>query len=86
MSRRRLGRLVRALVPVVLFLLVGCVSDFPNAIRNDEGEPIRLPTIVDIVTDPDMTDEQKRDALRAEGVPEDLIDLLIEQAGQLPPL
>ncbi len=69
---------------LALALLVGCVSDFPNAIRNDEGEPIRLPTIVGIVTDDALTDEQKREALRVEGVDEDLIDLLIQQADQLP--
>jgi hypothetical protein len=63
--------------------LCGCGSppqtDFPNALTGPDGEVILFDDVSSIINDADLSDDEKRDALRALGLEDEkLIDALIE--------
>lgn len=52
--------------------------EFSNQVRDADGRPILLEDVAAIVDDADLSDDQKRDALRALGVEDEtLIDALL---------
>ena len=54
------------------------VPDFPHQIIGTDGSPITLIEVEVIVNDPDLNDDEKRDALRELGVEDEkLIDALL---------
>jgi hypothetical protein len=66
----------------VLAALASCGAppaiDYPNVIRTPEGRPIVLENISAIVDDPDLSDDEKREALRELGIEdEELIDAFL---------
>jgi hypothetical protein len=67
---------------VATFALGGCgipaQTDFPNALTGPDGEAILFDDVSEILSDPDLTDDEKRDALRLLGLEDEkLIDALI---------
>jgi len=53
-------------------------TELANPETGDNGEPLDLDAIRDITTDTNLTDPEKRDALRDMGIlDEDLVDALI---------
>jgi hypothetical protein len=53
-------------------------AEFPHSVIGVDGEPILLDDIEAIVNDADLTDEEKRDELRALGLEDEkLIDALL---------
>ena len=51
---------------------------FANAITDPNGNPVTLEQISEIARDPDLSDDEKRQALRDLGIEdEDLIDILL---------
>ena len=75
-------RCPRSLASFVLAaMLCGCtatITTFPNQLRDDSGRPILLDEVEMIVNDDDLTDDEKRDALRDLGLEdEELIDALL---------
>ena len=73
------------LVPALLAaaLAGGCGwpqrTDFPNALTGPDGQPIVFDDVRDVLTNDDLSDEEKREALRELGIEDErLIDALIE--------
>jgi hypothetical protein len=65
-----------------LAALPGCgiptPTSFPHALTNEAGEPIFLEDVEDVVTDDELSDAEKRDALRELGIEDEkLIDALL---------
>jgi hypothetical protein len=61
-------------------LLTGGCPPTENVLTDPAGQSIRLTAIDRITSDPDLTEEQKRQGLRALGVTDQLlIDLLIRE-------
>ncbi len=53
-------------------------TEFPDALTNSNGEVISLDDVSNITSDPSLSDDEKRDALRALGIEDErLIDALI---------
>ena len=53
--------------------------DFPNALTGPNGEAILFDDVSNILSDPDLSDDEKRDALRVLGLEDEkLIDALVE--------
>ena len=74
MKRHLLTRLVGALLGAIL----GCSSGFESALRDADGNSIRLDDILRIVTNEDFSEDQKRDSLEALGITdENLIEFLL---------
>ena len=70
------------LLALATIALCGCTvpaqTDFPNAITGPNGEVILFDDVRAILSDPDLSDDEKRDALRTLGLEdEQLIDALI---------
>ena len=60
--------------------MAACAAPYDDALVAENGDQIRLVSIERIVSDPDLTEEQKREALEGLGITdEDLIDLLIDE-------
>ena len=80
---RRVGRTVGLLLAVLLAISVyGCVLPPYEYVLEANGQSIRLTTITQIVTDPDLSEEQKKERLRNLGIEdEELIELLIGESG-----
>lgn len=54
-------------------------TDFPNALTNADGQPILFDDVREILSDDDLTDDQKRQALRDLGIEDErLIEALVE--------
>ena len=73
----------RLLSNLVALVLSGCgtasQTDFPNALRNSDGEVILFDDVSAILSDTDLSDDEKRSALRALGLEDErLIDALLE--------
>lgn len=70
---------------LVVALLAGACgfstrTDFPNALRDAEGNAIVFDDIRDIANDLDLSDSEKREALRELGIEDEkLIDVLLQQ-------
>lgn len=81
--RTRLGHalLCLAIVGLPAAALAGCTAaptSFPSQILGADGEPILLDAVEDIVNDADLTDDEKREQLRALGLEdEELIEALL---------
>ena len=57
----------------------GSRTDFPHALTGPDGEVILLDDVSDILSDPALSDDEKREALRTLGLEDErLIDALIE--------
>ncbi len=55
-----------------------CQPSYPNAVRDENGQPVRRVEINDILNDTTLSDDQKRQALADLGITDPaLIDLLI---------
>ena len=72
-----------AVVALSAFALCGCGvparTDFPNALTGPDGEVILFDDVSSILNDLDLSDDEKRDALRVLGLEDErLIDALIE--------
>ena len=64
-------------------LLAGCGAaprtDFPNALTNQDGQVILFDDVGEILSNPELSDDQKRQALRDLGLEDErLIDALLE--------
>ncbi len=60
--------------------LAGCEPPYDYVLRDNNGQPIRVEAVTDVLTDPDLTEQEQREALRALGIAnENLIDVLIRQ-------
>lgn len=75
-------RVLPAALICVAVLTTGCgtsvVPDFPLQLMGADGTRITLEEVEEIVNDPDLTDEGKREALRTLGIgDEKLIDALL---------
>lgn len=58
---------------------VAARTDFPNALRDAEGNVILFDDVRDILNDTNLSDDEKRTALRELGLEDErLIDALIE--------
>ena len=89
-GERRRAWLARALfivVFVLLFASAGCEvltyerTDFPNAMVGADGQDIVLDDIMEIVNDPDLDDDAKRQALHDLGLEdEDLLETFVPQS------
>ena len=71
------------LFALATFALCGCGvparTDFPNAITGPNGEAILFDDVSDILADPDLSVDEKREALRELGLEDErLIDALVE--------
>lgn len=54
-------------------------TEFPNALTGPDGQPILFDDVSDILTDTELSDDEKREALRELGIEdENLIDALID--------
>ena len=80
----RFGRFVTAFVFSVVFLLTapgGCgvpPTFFPHALTNEQGDPILLEDVDDILSDDTLSEDEKRAALRDLGIEDEkLIDALL---------
>ncbi len=65
------------------FALFGCgvpaQTDFPNALTGPNGEAILFDDVSDILSDSELSDDEKREALRTLGLEDEkLIDALVE--------
>ena len=72
---------------VLAFLLStaisGCLMPPFNFVLTDDGQSVRMSTILSILSDSNLSEYQKEEELRNLGiVDEDLINLLIVQLGQ----
>lgn len=80
------GRRWSNLIAPALFLLAtiaGCgvptTTFYPNALTDEQGNPILLEDVEEIVNDDELTESEKRDALRDLGIEDEkLIDALLE--------
>ena len=86
-GRAWLARGLLILVFVLLFASAGCGiltyerSDFPEAFVGADGAPILLDRVMEIVDDPALDDDEKRQGLRDLGIEdEDLLDALLARA------
>jgi len=84
MMTRCHSRLLLLGLTVLLSVSAGCevftsrLLDFPNAETGEEGQIYLLDDLRDIATDPDMTEEEKREAYAALGIEdEDLLAALL---------
>lgn len=94
LSRTRLGgnpfprSRPRVIFMCLLFMLSGLAAfpgcgvptptSFPHALTNEAGEPILLEEVEEIVTDSQLSDAEKRSALRELGIEDEkLIDALL---------
>lgn len=85
MSARTIQRrLVTGCLAGMLAGVAGCGTltarrvDFPTAETGEEGQVYVLDDLRDIATDPDLTEDEKREAFRDLGIEdEDLIDALL---------
>ena len=70
---------VLALALAVCIIGSGCGSPPYNDVLLDaEGDPIRAEAVLNIINDPDLTEEEQRQALRDLGITDDqVIDLLL---------
>lgn len=68
---------LRAAVGLTFVLVEGCgvspTTDFPNSLRNTNGQVIVVEDVQDIVNDPDLSDDDKRAALRNLGLQDDAL-------------
>jgi len=85
--RRALPSIRRTGAPAALAALLlaiglwGCMAlpvfqpgtEFPNALIGPDGSEIHLATLTQIVNDPDLDDEQKRDLLEELGIEDESI-------------
>lgn len=81
--RRREG-ICRSLAMVLIatiFVVEGCTAPYPDAVLNSDGQSIRLSDIGQILSQTDLSEDQKKDALRALGITdEELLNVLVTQA------
>jgi hypothetical protein len=80
--RHRAGILVSlaAVVAVAITWFAGCAAPYPNALRDGSGNEIRFSEISPILYSTDLTEDQKKEALRNLGITdEELINLLLAQ-------
>jgi len=53
-------------------------SSYPHALTNEQGQPILLDDVTDVLDDDSLSDGEKRDALRDLGIEDEkLIDALV---------
>jgi hypothetical protein len=58
--------------------LYGCSPPYPNVLYDAEGQPVQLEEVDQIISDTELSEDEKRDALRNLGVTdESLIEALI---------
>lgn len=77
--------LTGVLAVLLLLLPAGCPAPNPFAVRGPNGEIIRREYIDPIINDADLTDEEKRQALRDIGITDEgLIEFLIRTASAAP--
>ncbi|MHC4441650.1 MAG: hypothetical protein ACYTF1_06750 [Planctomycetota bacterium] len=63
--------------------LSGCLMPPFNFVLTDDGQSVRMSTILSILSDSNLSEEQQKEELRNLGiVNEELINLLITQLGQ----
>jgi|GEM_PF-1209397 len=66
-------------------LLAGGCPPTENVVTDPSGQSIRLTSIDRIVTNPDLSEEQKRQGLRDLGITdEELIDFLLQEGDDTP--
>ncbi|UCD28787.1 MAG: hypothetical protein JSV03_17200 [Planctomycetota bacterium] len=77
---RRMGVLFGVLLATAI---CGCVLPPFTDVLVSNGQSIRMTTIVQIVANPELSEEAKKQQLRDLGIlDEDLIDLLVRELGQ----
>ncbi len=86
-ASRQVFAWVRSVILLATFTFgvgfVGCVSnnstDFPNRLVGADGQLFTVEELEEIANDPDLSEEEKREAYRELGIEdEELIDALLE--------
>ncbi len=76
--RRPVGTLVMLVALISVCMGGGCQPPYPYLLKGSDGQPIEMTQITEITTDTELTDDEKREALRNLGIDDELlIDLLI---------
>ena len=77
------GRVVAMLAFVLSTAISGCLMPPFDYVLTDDGQSIRLDVISVIVSDANLSEEQKKEELRNLGIDDqDLIDYLVRELGQ----
>jgi len=72
------GSLVLSVAAVLATATIGCQPAYRNALVGADGKPIRLASVQAILQNSQLTEEEKRQALRDIGIAdEELIDILL---------
>lgn len=82
---RRSVKVMMTLIALVSLCLGGlCQPPYPYLLKDADGQPIEMTEITDITTDTELTDDEKREALRNLGIEDELlIDLLIRDFSEV---
>ncbi len=76
--RRNLEVLIPLIAVVSLCLGGLCQPPYPYLLKGADGQPIEMTQVTDITTNTELSDDEKREALRELGIEDELlIDLLI---------
>jgi len=78
--RRKLGKRVLVVLAGLALLSVGalCQPPYRYLLRDLDGQPIEITEVAEITSDPDLSEDEKRQALRDMGIEDELlIDLLL---------
>lgn len=78
-----MNRFLFCLALLVTSHLIGCGTvsntNYPSALTAPDGNPILFDDVSRIITDEDLSEDEKRDALRELGIEDErLIDALLE--------
>ncbi len=72
------ARTLAAALSIMGLAFAGCRPPYDDVLTDADGDQIRVTLIASIVGDPDLTEAEKREALRAIGIDdENLIDFIL---------